>query len=278
MFSIEAWIAIGAYPLKYGPIAQQSVWKDEKLAAGYYFGVDHLGYLVLMAYVDGGPKKVVSGTTIPVNKWTHVMATYDKTTSQMSVFINGNKAGETIISNNNLTMATDSDLTIGLNNSILTPSNAVRDWATFPSLFGFDGLIDEVRIYDMSFSPEQVSASYNNLKPTDTAPDMDAREFPADPNGQVADEFKIEYTNLSYHDAWDNLWCNTDNDDVVVTFDELPVMYASWKGTRFAPVMVTENRKIIGDQSDEIYIDNPPSPPTGCLEPNLWPFALGLDP
>ena len=266
MFSIEAWIAIGAYPLKYGPIAQQSRWKDEKLAAGYYFGVDHLGYLVLMAYVDGGPQRVVSGTTILVNKWTHVMATYDKTTSQMSVFINGNKAGETSIGNSNLIMAPVSDLTIGLNNSILTPSNAVRDWATFPSLFGFDGLIDEVRIYDMSLSPEQVYASYNNLKPTDTEPDMEARNFPADPKGKAADEFKIEYTNLDYHDAWDNLWCKTDNDDVVVTFDEVPIMYASWKGTRFAPVMVTENRKIIGDQSDEIYIDNPPSPPTGCLE------------
>jgi hypothetical protein len=100
----------------------------------------------------------------------------------------------------------------------------------------------------MSFSPEQVSASYNNLKPTDTAPDMDAREFPADPNGQVANEFKIEYANLSYHDAWDNLWCKTNNDDVVVKFDEVPIMYASWRGTRFAPVMVTENRKVIGDQ------------------------------
>ncbi|MHC4465876.1 MAG: hypothetical protein ACYSYW_04905, partial [Planctomycetota bacterium] len=71
---------------------------------------------------------------------------------------------------------------------------------------------------------------------------MQAREFPVDPKGHSAPEFGIEYKKLRYHDAWDNLWCKTENDDVVIKFDQLPIMYASWKGTRFSPVLVTENR------------------------------------
>ena len=265
-FSIEAWIAIGAYPLKYGPIVQQSDWQDEIPSAGYYFGIDHLGHLVLMVQSGNILRTVVSSTSIPIRTWTHILATYDKITGQMCIFLNGNQAGSVSIGNNNLTLASNKDLTIGLNNIILTPTNAVRDWATFPSLFGFDGLIDEVMIYDIAFTPKQVITSYNNMKPSYTVSDMQAREFPVDPKGHSASEFGIEYKKLSYHDAWDNLWCKTGNDDVVIKFDQLPIMYASWKGTRFAPVLVTENRKLLGDQSDEIWIEDPPLPPVGCLE------------
>jgi len=265
-FSIEAWIAIGAYPLKYGPIVQQSDWQDEIPSAGYYFGIDHLGQLVFMVQSGNILRTVVSSTSIPIRTWTHILATYDKVNGQMSIFINGNQAGSVSIGNDNLKLALNKELTIGLNNVNLTPTNAVRDWATFPSLFGFDGLIDEVKIYDISFTPKQVITSYNNLKPSSTLADMQAREFPVDPKGNSASEFGIEYKKLSYHDAWDNLWCKTGNDDVVIKFDQLPIMYASWKGTRFAPVLVTENRKLLGDQSDEIYIDDPLFPPVGCLE------------
>ena len=48
--------------------------------------------------------------------------------------------------------AAESDLLIGMNREMTAPSNPVRTYATLPGWFSFDGIYDEIKIYDKAVS------------------------------------------------------------------------------------------------------------------------------
>jgi fibronectin type 3 domain-containing protein len=125
----------------------------------------------------------VSGSTAsPVNAWTHLAMTYDG--AQMRLYVNGVlAAGQTATG------------------PIQTNSNALRIGGNFPYGEFFQGLIDEVRVYNRALSQAEIQTDMNNpVEPTE--PDTTA---PSAPTGLVATAVSSGQINLAWTASTDNI-------------------------------------------------------------------------
>jgi hypothetical protein len=84
-----------------------------------------------------------STTSVPANEWTLATATYDSTSRQMTVYVDGNPDG-TAAQVNGYTAAAAAKLTIGVRG---IEENEF-----------FDGLLDDVRVYDQALTADQVGS------------------------------------------------------------------------------------------------------------------------
>lgn len=90
----------------------------------------------------------IGAVTIPPRVWSHVACTWDAATGQGRVHLNGQQAGGTLdLADNNPLRPTSGDLFIG------------RAW--FGSLSFFDGLIDEVEIFNRALSAAEIQAIFD---------------------------------------------------------------------------------------------------------------------
>jgi hypothetical protein len=259
-FTFEAWIAAATYPWNWCPILAQ----EQKEEAGFYFGVGPRGEAGIFASVDGVWQRLESRSKIPLRKWTHLVATFEEK-SGLKIYINGNLSGQLKVSGR-FYAASGSDLLIGMNREMTAPSNPVREYATLPAWFSFDGIFDEIRIYDGVLSPEAIRgiyAAHTDLLP----PDIPERVMPAGPSGPG--RFGAYYTKLKFYEEWDALFRVGDYADVVVQFDNSPIKVVFWRGTRYSPVWVMENGQWMADQSSE-YFDTI----NGCFEHMIDPHCL----
>ena len=84
-FTVEAWLALGAYPWNVVPVVDHG---DERMR-GYVFGLGPRGELSLKVAVDGRWLETRSPDgAVPLRRWTHVAARYD-VASGLSLFVNG---------------------------------------------------------------------------------------------------------------------------------------------------------------------------------------------
>ncbi|MFF4775465.1 LamG-like jellyroll fold domain-containing protein [Microtetraspora fusca] len=132
--------------------------------------------LQIGGYYDGSE----SLTKLPTNTWSHVAGTYDGTSTK--IYVNGSFAGETTLSGDVATGA--APLRIGGNNP-----------------FGeyFNGLIDEVRIYNTALTQGQIQADMNT--PVGAAPTPDN---PPSAPGTVTAVAGPDTVNLSWGAALDD--------------------------------------------------------------------------
>lgn len=263
--TVEAWIALGAYPFYWAPVVHQSVWDK----SGYYLGIDQDGRCGFHVSVDGKWESVVCSERLDLFRWYHIAAAFDKRSGKMTIYVDGAEKSSKDISKNNIKQADEQDLMIGLNSQKMPPIAGRIRKGKWPSLFGIDGLIDEVRIYNVALGSADVSQSYTNFKPGRALrdnPDMDERHFPANSENRPAEKFGAEYTKLKYYETWDNMWRVSEHPDVVVKFDELPVRMAFWRGLSHGIGLVTENGKWVGDQSSENYKEIGADAAEGCCE------------
>jgi hypothetical protein len=94
-------------------------------------------------YIHIGADQAANGNAaLPLNTWTHVAVTYDGTT--LRVFINGTQAGSAAVAGS--IAASTGALRIG--------GNSV--WGEY-----FNGLIDEVRIYNRALSAAEIQTDMN---------------------------------------------------------------------------------------------------------------------
>lgn len=101
----------------------------------------------------GGIASVVSGSVITDNVWHHVVGTYDPSEGLLKFFINGAKVGTTIHN-------------LGSNSAIVYDRTSNGDL-----IFGsgriatgserFNGLMDDIRIYNRALSEDEVATLYN---------------------------------------------------------------------------------------------------------------------
>jgi len=266
-FSVEAWVAPGAYSIsEWTAIAHQSEWEadirenifqernwgkmqlGEKLAKGYFLGIDEFGHPVIIIAAGEEIVQVTATEAILLNEWSHVAFTYVDE-GMLYLYVNGklinfkNFSGHLIPSNKNFIIGKN-DESIGY-----VSQHVVRTYSTFPSPLGFDGLIDEVKIYNELLSHEDINSLYKEYKPADSKADLQPRKLPG--NVGPSDQFGAKYTNLPYHDLWDNMWRETEHPDIVVKFDLMPTSVVFWRGNR-SPGWVTETNKWISDQSAEL--------------------------
>jgi hypothetical protein len=271
--SIEAWVALGAYPWNWAPVLTMGKYK----ITGFYFGIDSRGRVGFhmsdaTSIWHECNSKLNQGTKLglELKKWYHIVGTYDAETG-LAIYINGkpeNTYTDFIDKRRIVYSDVDKGFRMGMNREMLAPTDAIRDWATFPSRYSLDGIIDEVKIHDHCLNAAEVAMIYASVKPANE-PQFAPRKFPTvKPSGR----FAANYTRLAFYPEWDDIWPVGPFNDVVVQFDELPTKIMFWRGTRYSPCLVSENGKWMADQSRETGYNwflsegSRDELPTGCME------------
>ena len=293
--TLEGWVVIGAYPWSYVPIVQQSsdepevllgkegneaflVGEDEREEmedpddsfdfvlkeeddTGYFLGLDGYGKPTFKVRVGNKWEQLIADKVLERRTWYNVTATYDKDSGLMKVFLDGEKIGEKAVAKADIELA-NADIKIGKgkNRRPICPVRA----NTFSDSYSLDGLIDEVKIYDVALTEEQVEDSFNNFnsnKNKFAKVEMDKRVLPEGENKQ---EFGAYYTNLKFYDIWDNLWRFSDHPDVVVEFENNPSKFVFWRGVGYIPMMVNDKGQWYSNEFNETWNR---SGGEGCQEP-----------
>ena len=250
-FTIEAWIAIHEYPVNWVAIVDQ----EKEHSSGYYFGVDSGGRLGLQLEVWGKWEECTSSVRLPLMKWVHVVGVYDEHTG-ITLYADGKPAGSRPM-RGRMTPANHTGMRIGRNFQDLPPTALVRRDVSFPALYSFDGIIDNLKIYDRAFNPQEAEQAYASIKPVNGAT-LAPRTWPVLPAGPR--DFRAVYCKLELYPGWDALWRSGPFSDVVVRFEGKPYKYVFWRGSNFEENLVTENNIWVGDQSFESGTKN------GCAE------------
>lgn len=248
--SLEAWVALGAYPWNWAPIVQQG---DND---GYFLGINSTGYPGLMLKVGANWHELSAPSQPPYKdanhlslfRWYYIAGTYSKTDGMMRLYLDGKEIAAKQVGAEGARLA-QADTRIGKAGIQRKPTNGTHD--THPSDFGLDGLIDEVRVHDVALTAGQVAQSHRNFDPGNTvvaAPDMQRRALP---NPDLGSRFGGIYTRLPYYETWDNLWRFGPYADVVVGFDQLPIKFVFWRGVSYIPMIVNESNQWFSNEFNE---------------------------
>lgn len=251
-FTIEAWIALAAYPWNWCPIVSQQ--KEER--AGYFFGIGPAGELGLQVsfsgmYYRAEWRSCTSSDPVPLKEWTHVAASFDEKEG-IALYLAGEETARLPL-NGTVVLAPDVDLLIGMNHEKRPASHPHREYSNLPAWYSLDGIVDEIKVHGRALTAAKVRTSHLSRHPT-SSPDLPARVMPSGPPGPG--RFGAYYTRLRYYEEWDALWRTGDYSDVVVRFDETPVRVVFWKGTSYSPAWVMEDGTWITDQSVEAWTEN----------------------
>ena len=256
-FTLDAWVAIAAYPWNWCPILAQ----ENEGESGYFFGIGPQGHVGLRLAVEGNWLDLVSEPKLPLRTWSHVAAVF-QAGSGIRLYIDGEPAGE-LETEGSMAAAHDVDLLIGMNRTKVLPAHAVPPGAgTLPSWFSLDGILDEVRIFDRALPPDEIKKTALNSRAS-VPPDIPPRVMPSGPPGPGP--FGAYYARLKYYEEWDAHWRVADHPDVVVRFDDNPARVVFWRGLRYSPAWVTENGLWLADQSVEFWV-NEGEGAEGCYE------------
>jgi len=246
--TLEAWIALDVLPYNTAPVVHRSKGFGRE---GYYFGVDAYGHLLLT--VAG--ETVKTSATLPLYQWTHVAATVGG--GKMILYIDGEEK-ETAACGAGMTNP-ETDLMIGLNSETERCTDYVRGLdENLPFVYGIQGLLDEVRTYDRVLLQAELKRSFQAWMPTDRTSALAKGVLPGEVG--TGKPFGARYTELRFHELWDNLWRTTGDQDIVVKFDTNPGSVVYWRGTNGAASWVTDNNRWMADQSSEISTKH------GCSE------------
>jgi Concanavalin A-like lectin/glucanases superfamily len=245
-FTVEAWVALNAYPWNWVPVVDQ----EKELQEGFFFGIDAFGHVGLQASVDGQWHALTSQTLIPLKKWAHIAGTYENAEGRglLKIYLDGNQVGQMEVEGE-LTPS-DVDILIGRvrRSAIPFPQAAVHP--NYPIWYSLDGILDEVEMYDRNLTPQEIANEYSAIK----TPSNDVLPWPKMPSGPAGPgAFGAYYTSLYYQDTWDRLRRVGPDSDVVVRFDESPIRLVFWQGTNYVPAWVTEDDKWYTDEFVETW-------------------------
>ncbi|MCK4291553.1 MAG: hypothetical protein KAY65_00030 [Planctomycetes bacterium] len=252
VFAVQAWIALGAYPTNWCPIIDHG----SATNAGYFLGVDALGHAGFSIVAGGKQNQIQSAERIPLRKWTHIAGVYTPEDG-IILYVDGKRVTAKKV-NGEFTATQEAELLIGRHSIKRKPYGTLRPNATEAVYTFYDGLIDEVQVYDRRLTLDEISRYVSKTRPK-SKPALSARTLPAGPPGPG--RFAAYYTTLKYYDAWDAPWRVGEHADVVVRFDESACRFVFWRGTSYIPHWVTENGVWYDNEFNETWSDK------GCHEP-----------
>ncbi|RBW70772.1 GH32 C-terminal domain-containing protein [Bacillus taeanensis] len=155
--TIEAWIA----PRSFGGN------EDEKLAAivnqhdreknqGFILGVHRHGKWSLQVGVEDEWIEIwANDQPLPRNQWSYIAAVFDSKNAMMKLYLNGEEVAEKLLHSNTGMVPSNEDLLIGKNNHAKVIAEAF-------SLNMFNGLLDEVKLYNRALSEVEIKDNSNN--------------------------------------------------------------------------------------------------------------------
>ncbi len=256
-FTVEAWIAPQVYPWNWCPIVTQMEGNS-----GFFFGINADGSFGLHIgdgeqVFQGNSRPLLPNLTeekilhnlqlpptpggypvpvIPLLKWTHLVGVYHKDEG-IKIYVNGQleKKHDTNIE---FKQAVDQPLYMLRDYVKRRPAHAERDYGSLPIHYSLDGLIDEVKIYNQSFTFRQVSYLYKKHQPSVSQP-LQFRKIPIGPKGPGP--FGASHTFLKYDKDIDSQWRMGEFADVIVRFDQAPYRLVFWHGINFYPIWYAEN-------------------------------------
>ncbi|MEY2191882.1 GH32 C-terminal domain-containing protein [Neobacillus sp. BF23-41] len=155
--TIEAWVAPRSY--EWGDLGQLSaiVNQHNKTASeGYILGLGRHGKWSFQASINGEWKEVWAAENKPLekNKWSYIVATFDKAEQKMKLYLNGELVGETVTPKGTITPSSN-DLLIGKHNSAALVNGAF-------TANMFNGMIDELKMHNLSLSGEKIKENYDS--------------------------------------------------------------------------------------------------------------------
>ncbi|HUA66530.1 MAG TPA: LamG-like jellyroll fold domain-containing protein [Alphaproteobacteria bacterium] len=172
--TLEAWV---------NPSVVDSTWRDViyKGQDNYYLeGTSGNGKVPAIGGTFGGSDTVLDGTGgLPTNTWSYLAATYDGITTRL--YVNGVQVA--------------SQAQTG---PIATSTNPLQIGGD--SFYGqfFQGIIDEVRIYDVALTAAQIQTDMNTSLPADTQP-------PSAPANLAATTVTVSQIDLNWLASTDNV-------------------------------------------------------------------------
>jgi hypothetical protein len=104
-------------------------------------------------------------------------------------------------------------------------------------------VLDEVRIYEVQITPEQIKELYDNFHPGYTIlnnPDSHPRSLA---EAASTGEFRVYYKTLEFYENYDNFWRFSDHADVIVEFAKNPNCFIFWHGTAYIPMLVNDKNQ-----------------------------------
>ena len=260
-FTMEAWVALAAYPWNWCPVLSQ----ESDGPAGYSFGIGPRGEFGIRVCIRGEWRACVSPAKLPLRRWAHIAATF-REGSVLRVFLDGKEVAAEPVAGR-VSYAGDADLLIGMNPDKRKPSHVVGPGVgTLAGWYSLDGILDEVKVFDRALGAGEVERDRASGLPA-APPDLPVPALPSAPPGPG--RFGAYYTHLRYDKDWDALWPAGPAADVVVEFDGSPVRVVFWRGTRYSPAWVMENGQWMADQSVEVWDGT-----EGCYEHMQDPWCL----
>lgn len=159
-FSIEAWIAPRAY--EWGDNGQPSViinQHDKEKKQGFIVGMGRHGYITFHLALNGEWYEIWSpeGKILPKDKWSYVVAQFEKEANKISLYLNGELIQEKEVPNNSeFTPAAHLPLLVGKHNQAADVSDVFQ-------VNMFNGLMDNVSLYSKAFSYEAIKQQYEEV-------------------------------------------------------------------------------------------------------------------
>lgn len=249
-FSIEAWIAIGAYPTNFCPIAEQMGITNK----GFSLGINYEGKPGFKIATPTGWIVVEGNLKLPLLKWVHIGGVYDS--KNIILYLNGEKIAQKEV-DAFFVPAPNAIFYSGITSQKSVSEGTLSLKGTEAVYHFFDGLVDELKIWDQALTDEDfvsVRKEVSQIK----VPALESRPLPKLSN---LARFGAVYTNLRFYESWDNYWQLSGSADVVVSFDQLDGHFVFWRGTSYIPHWVSGNGIWYNTEFNETWSDR------GCNEP-----------
>jgi hypothetical protein len=226
--------------------------------AGYYFGMDAHSRLGLWIHAGGMWRRCETdppypgysmeyniyddvelprspNITLPLLKWSHVAGTFSSSDG-IKLYVNGELvktlefAGELDESS--------ADFMMGRETEKRLPANTERLPFTDKISYSFDGMIDELKMYNTCLNAEQVRRSFRHSQPKVAQP-LEFKRTPQGPAGPA--RFGITHTTLLFDEDLDHFYRLSGHADKILLFDKFDFKIIWWHGIAYYPVEYAAN-------------------------------------
>ncbi|WP_199615223.1 GH32 C-terminal domain-containing protein [Paenibacillus alkalitolerans] len=153
--SVTAWVAPRSYESGEGQRLSAIVNQhDRENKEGYILGMYRHGSWSLQLGLDGAWEEVwATDDPLAKHQWSFIAATFDKSTGLMKLYLNGKEAASKAVSKHAGITPARTDLLLGKNNRSTVIAEAFH-------LNMFNGMMDDVKIYNRALSAEQIAHAY----------------------------------------------------------------------------------------------------------------------